>query len=199
MSSTLLTLNVFVNALYRWLRARLQWLQCVSNGVTAVLHWATDVFMNSLTDIKVMQKCFNKAAILFSACILQRSLYMYNLKALNRAFSQLSFLQWWPAEQLILANKSEQPTASCIAIFHKYVCYVKHRGITTNLTMKSLGVCYWYIKMPQCGCVEHGLEYTTFYVQKHIAHLAALFWFPAGSRRVARGACICETPLLPVV
>ena len=26
--------------------------------------------------------------------------------------------------------------------------------------------------MPRCGCVEHGLEYITLYVQKHRAHLA---------------------------
>ena len=62
--------------------------------------------------------------------------------------------------------------------------------------MKSLWVCYWYVKMPRYGYVEHGLAYVTFYVQKHKAHLAALFWFPAGSRRAARGALICETPLL---
>ena len=31
---------------------------------------------------------------------------------------------------------------------------------------------------------------------KHIAHLVVLFWFPAGSRRAARGTRICETPLL---
>ena len=40
-------------------------------------------------------------------------------------------------------------------------------------SMKSLGVYYWHVKMPRCGCVEHGLEYITFHVQKHIAHLAA--------------------------
>ena len=62
--------------------------------------------------------------------------------------------------------------------------------------MKSLGVFYWYVAMPQFGCVEHGIWYITFYVQKHIAHLAALFWFPVGLRRAARGARICETPLL---
>ena len=61
--------------------------------------------------------------------------------------------------------------------------------------MKSLGVCYWYVKMPQCGCVEHGLAYIALYVQKHIAHLVSSFWFPAGSRRAARSARICETPL----
>ena len=46
-------------------------------------------------------------------------------------------------------------------------------------SMKSLWVCYWYVKMSQCGCVEHGLAYITFYVQKHITYLVALFWFPA--------------------
>ena len=30
---------------------------------------------------------------------------------------------------------------------------------------KSWGLCYWYVKMPWCGCMEHGLEYITFYVQ----------------------------------
>ena len=29
-----------------------------------------------------------------------------------------------------------------------------------------------------------------------MAHLAALFWFPAGLRRASRGTRICETPLL---
>ena len=38
--------------------------------------------------------------------------------------------------------------------------------------MKSLELYYWYINLPQCGYVEHGLKYITFYVQKHIAPLA---------------------------
>ena len=29
--------------------------------------------------------------------------------------------------------------------------------------MKSFGVYYCYVKMPWCGCVEHGLEYIMFY------------------------------------
>ena len=33
---------------------------------------------------------------------------------------------------------------------------------------KSLGVCYWCVKLPQCGCMEHGLKHITFNVQKHI-------------------------------
>ena len=40
--------------------------------------------------------------------------------------------------------------------------------------------------------IEHGLKHITFYVQKHIA-----LWKCASSRQVARGACICETGLLP--
>ena len=61
--------------------------------------------------------------------------------------------------------------------------------------MKTLGVCYWYVKMRRCGRVEHGLEYM-FYVQKHIVHLAAMFWFLAGSWLATRGAHIWETPLV---
>ena len=38
-------------------------------------------------------------------------------------------------EQRILAQQSEQPTAGCIAIFHKYCCYIKHGGIITNLNL----------------------------------------------------------------
>ena len=34
----------------------------------------------------------------------------------------------------IPAYKSEQTTAGCIAIFHKYCCYIKHGGINPNLT-----------------------------------------------------------------
>ena len=35
--------------------------------------------------------------------------------------------------------------------------------------MKSLGVYYCCVKIPQWGCMEHGLKYITFNVQKHIA------------------------------
>ena len=47
--------------------------------------------------------------------------------------------------------------------------------------MKSLEVCYGYVKTPLCRCVEYVLEYITLYVQKHIVHLTVLFWFPASS------------------
>ena len=38
--------------------------------------------------------------------------------------------------------------------------------------MKSFGVCYWYVKVPQCRYIELGLEYIMFYVQKDMAPLA---------------------------
>ena len=43
--------------------------------------------------------------------------------------------------------------------------------------MKSLGVYYLNVKMPRCGCVEHGLEYIAFYVQSY-AHLKACSGHP---------------------
>ena len=36
---------------------------------------------------------------------------------------------------------------------------------------KSLGVCCWCVKIPQCGYMGHGLKFITFYVQKHIVAL----------------------------
>ena len=39
--------------------------------------------------------------------------------------------------------------------------------------IKSLGVYYWYVKMPRWGCVEHRKLNITFHVQEYIAHLAA--------------------------
>ena len=81
-------------------------------------------------------------------------------------------------------------------VWNAQVSIIKYGGITTNLTMKSLVEYYWYVKMPQCRCVEYELEYFSFYVQKHIAHLAALFWTPAGLQRAARGAQIFLTRLL---
>ena len=38
-------------------------------------------------------------------------------------------------------------------------------------SMESLGVCYWYVRIPQCGYMEQGLAPITFYVQKHMTPL----------------------------
>ena len=51
--------------------------------------------------------------------------------------------------------------------------------------MMSLTVYYFYVKMPRCRWVEHGLEYITFYVQKYIAHSLACSGPPL----------ICDGPL----
>ena len=56
------------------------------------------------------------------------------------------------------AHELWQPTADCIAIFHKYFYYTKRGGIRTNLTMISLEVRYRRVKIPQCGYMEHGLK-----------------------------------------
>ena len=77
-----------------------------------------------------------------------------------------SSTEQWAAEQRILAHKSEQPTAGCIAIFHKYVCYIKQGGIITNLNLWNPRG--YVTDMSQCRCVEHGLEYITFYVQPYL-------------------------------
>ena len=51
--------------------------------------------------------------------------------------------------------------------------------------MKSLvgggwvgGGCYWYVKVPQCKYMEHGLEYITFYVKKYMASLQVCCGLP---------------------
>ena len=44
--------------------------------------------------------------------------------------------------------------------------------------------------------MEHGLEYITFYAQKHMTPFDGLLWSPTGSRQAARSARICEIRLL---
>ena len=43
--------------------------------------------------------------------------------------------------------------------------------------MKFMGVYYWYVKIPQCRYIEHGLKDIAFYVQNHIALRAICFNF----------------------
>ena len=45
----------------------------------------------------------------------------------NSSVSQLFSSSSEQPEQSILACKPEQPTVSCIAIFHKYCCNIKHK------------------------------------------------------------------------
>ena len=53
---------------------------------------------------------------------------------------------WEQPEQRISAYKSEQPTAGCIIIFHKYKTWGYYNKFDS---IKSLRVCYWYVKIPQ--------------------------------------------------
>ena len=45
MPTTAVETRTHTNTQYRGLSARLQWLQCVSNGVTVVLHWAINMIV----------------------------------------------------------------------------------------------------------------------------------------------------------
>ena len=119
-------------------------------------YWS-DIVMNCKSQILQILTSF----LLFRLCLFTHYICITNNVdwpmrrnncQVNRPFSQLFFFCRWAAEQCILAHKSE-PIAGCIAIFHNHVCYIKHGAIITNLTMKSLGVCYWYFKMPWCRCV----------------------------------------------
>ena len=52
-----------------------------------------------------------------------------------------------------------------------------------------------YVKIPEYGYMEHGLEYITFYIQKHLARLAVCSGLPL-VRQAAMGAHISEICLI---
>ena len=83
----------------------------------------------------------------------------------------------------LLAHKSEQSIAGCIAIYNKYCCYTKTWGHYIKWIYEILGGMLLICQMPRCGCMEHGLEYIMFYVEKHITPLAVCSGPPVGSRQ----------------
>ena len=99
---------------------------------------------------------------------------------------------------MYISLKAEQPTAGCIAIFHKYCGCIKYEGIITNLPLWN----YWgYIThMSKCHGAVCGAWIRMYYVlcSKAYSTFGGLFWIPAGLQRDARGTCICETRLLPM-
>ena len=62
---------------------------------------------------------------------------MFNIPVSNSPISKRITPSGEQREHRKLANELEQPTAGCIAIFHKYCCYTKRGGITTNLTLRN--------------------------------------------------------------
>ena len=63
-------------------------------------------------------------------------------------------------------------TINC-RLYSKHCCYKKTWGYLNKFdSTKSLGLCYWCVKIPQCRYMEHRLKHITFYVQKRIAALA---------------------------
>ena len=90
-----------------------------------------------------------------------------------------------------------QPTAGCIAKFHQYCCYIKLGGITPNLTLQN----HWGA-LPMCQNTTmrvNGAWIKRYCVlcSKTYHTLQSCHNFPAGSRQVARGACVWERSLFP--
>ena len=90
-------------------------------------------------------------------------------------FHYYFFPQQWATEQCILSYKQNNPRlySNISQILLLYEVWGRYNKLDS---MKSLGVYYWYVKMPPCGCVEHGLEYITFYVE-----IDSPFGWPPGS------------------
>ena len=79
-------------------------------------------------------------------------------------------------------------------ILLQYKTWVYYKKIDST---KSMGVCYWCVKIPQPRYMGHGLKVITFYVQKHIVEKVS--WSRASSRQAARSARICESGLLDLL
>ena len=94
----------------------------------------------------------------------------------------------------------KQPTAGCIAIFHKYCCYTKRGDITKNLTLRNH---WWYVtdvsKYPVTMRVNGAWIKRYCVLCSKTYNISHSCHNPAGSRQAARGACICETSLLGVL
>ena len=58
-----------------------------------------------------------------------------------------------------------------------------------------MGAYYWYVKIPQCRYLEHGLKDVAFNVQKHITLAQSCHNFPLVSDKPPRDTRICETSL----
>ena len=66
-----------------------------------------------------------------------------------------------------------------------------------NWLYETLGICYWCVKIPQCGYMGDGLKPITFYVQKHTLALEKCHNPPLVREQAARSVRICETGLFP--
>ena len=62
-------INVVMNISYRWLSTRLQYLQCVSNGDTAVLHWTIDIYHLGLREQHISKRKTNKSKVVYNIYI----------------------------------------------------------------------------------------------------------------------------------
>ena len=104
-----------------------------------------------------------------------------------------------PSEEQLELHKLAhelQPTAGCIAIFHKCCCYTKCGSITASLTLRS----HWgYVtdvsKYHNAGKLSMDKKILRFLFKTYNT-LHSCHNFPAGSWEAARVAPICEMSLL---
>ena len=54
----------------------------------------------------------------------------------------------------------------------------KREGFTTNWTLQNHRGCYWCVKIPQYGYMDHGSKHITFHFKNHLAFLAMCYWPP---------------------
>ena len=89
--------------------------------------------------------------------------------------SQRFFYWWWAAQTTYIGSEVITNCRLYSYISQILLLYKTWRYYNKFVSTKSLGVYYWCVKIPQCGYMEHGLYYVTFYVQKRIADLAMCY------------------------
>ena len=65
--------------------------------------------------------------------------------------------------------------------------------------MKLLRIYYWYVKIPQCRYIDHGLKDMKCYVKKHMVPRAICYNPPLVRNKPLGAPAYCETPLLLTV
>ena len=87
----------------------------------------------------------------------------------NSPFSQIYFPYQWAARTPYISSWVITTNCRLYSNIPQILLWYKTWQYQTKVdSSKSLGVCYWCVKIPQCAYMEHGLKDIAFYVQKHI-------------------------------
>ena len=89
-------------------------------------------------------------------------------------------------EQCISAHKSEQPTAGCIAISHKYCYCIKHEGIIKKIIYEITEGMWLIVQNATVWVYGAWIRIYLVLCLKTYCTFGGLFWSPAGSQRDAR-------------